>query len=292
MLRKLTSSPIFTKLLKPILRPLYWTFRGTQKQNMRVERERQLQPVIERERTLLSAARHQHPDDLYRAGEPLVTVIIPTYQRGELLVQRTLPAVLNQTYQHLDVVIVGDHCTDNTAELLANYPDPRVRFYNLPTRPAYPTNKEDRWRVAGVPPVNHALEMARGEWFAHCDDDDIWTLDHVAVLLRQAQKNNLEFVYGLGKLQISATEWEDKGRATPGAHGRVAPFVSHSAVLYRGYLRLFPYDIEAWKYRQGADANRWMRMSRAGVRMGFVDHLVVHMPLRPQEVTREINTPE
>jgi len=62
---------------------------------------------------------------------PLVSVIIATYNRGRILVERTLPSIFSQSYQNFEVVIVGDHCPDNTPELLAKMKDPRVRFYNL-----------------------------------------------------------------------------------------------------------------------------------------------------------------
>jgi hypothetical protein len=292
LLRRLTHSAIFTRLIKPIVSPLYWSIKRAQRQRLHAWRDRVLQPVIEREKALLEAARRDHPDHLYCGGDPLVTIAIPTYQRGELLVNRALPPILKQTYPNFELLIVGDHCTDNTEALITDYPDPRVRFYNLPTRAAYPATSRERWCVVGVPALNKALELARGEWIAHTDDDDIWTPDHLETLLRFAQQHNLEFVYGFGRLQVSPTEWIETGRLAPDKDGRYKPFVSHSAVLYRAYLRLFPYDFESWKYDYGADANRWQRMYGAGVRMGFIDKLMVDMPLRPQELKREFIAPK
>src|SRR6266496_3474924 len=63
----------------------------------------------------LEAARREVP--LTPIGErPLVSVRVATFNRAELLVGRALPSVLNQTYDELEVVVVGDHCTDQTAE--------------------------------------------------------------------------------------------------------------------------------------------------------------------------------
>ena len=82
--------------------------------------------------------------------DPLITMIIATYNRGKLLVERTLPSIFNQTYQNFEVVIVGDRCIDNTPELLAKVSDPRVRFHDLPKRGTYPDDPTDRWFVQGV----------------------------------------------------------------------------------------------------------------------------------------------
>ena len=46
------------------------------------------------------------------AANPLVSVVIPTYNRGRILVERSLASVLNQTYSNLEVIVVGDHAND------------------------------------------------------------------------------------------------------------------------------------------------------------------------------------
>jgi glycosyltransferase involved in cell wall biosynthesis len=59
---------------------------------------------------------------------PRVTVIIPTYNRARL-VSRSIESVLRQSYSDVDVIVVDDGSTDNTAEVLAEFEkDPRVRL--------------------------------------------------------------------------------------------------------------------------------------------------------------------
>ena len=50
---------------------------------------------------------------------PLITVCIPTYNRGPILIERAVKSVLSQTYQNFELMIVGDHCTDDTQELVS-----------------------------------------------------------------------------------------------------------------------------------------------------------------------------
>ena len=55
-----------------------------------------------------------------RVGEqPLVSVCVATYNRARLLIERSVPSVLQQTYKNFELIIVGDGCDDETAELLA-----------------------------------------------------------------------------------------------------------------------------------------------------------------------------
>ena len=70
-------------------------------------------------------------------GQPLVSVNVATYNRAKLLTERCIPSVLGQTYDNLELIVVGDGCTDETEELVAEIDDPRLTFVNLP-RDSYP----------------------------------------------------------------------------------------------------------------------------------------------------------
>ena len=70
-------------------------------------------------------------ENLVTNQSPLVSIIIATYNRSEILINRTIPSVLNQSYKNIEVIIVGDRCVDNTSELLEKNIDPRIIFYDL-----------------------------------------------------------------------------------------------------------------------------------------------------------------
>ena len=56
----------------------------------------------------------------------LVSVVIPTYNRASTL-PRAIKSVLSQDYENLELIIVDDASTDETAELLSRIEDPRMR---------------------------------------------------------------------------------------------------------------------------------------------------------------------
>lgn len=66
--------------------------------------------------------------------EPLISVIIPTYNRSKLLTERAIPSVLAQSYKNFELIVVGDHCTDDTEQCFKKIDDSRVKFVNLPIR--------------------------------------------------------------------------------------------------------------------------------------------------------------
>ena len=115
-------------------------------------------------------------------------------------------------------------------------------------------------------------------WLAYLDDDDVFTDDHIEVLLAVALESRAEFVFGKGDFQRAPDEWLRIGTLPP-----LPGNVMHSSVLYRGYLRFLRYDVEAWKESVGGDAHLWGRMARLGVRIEHLDRVVCAAPLRPGE---------
>lgn len=152
--------------------------------------------AIPRYRRLLSEARAGR-DVCWLEGEelePLVTVRIATRDRPELLMERSLASALRQSYERIEVIVVGDGCDDRTRRAVEQIRDSRIRYVNLPVPGRYPSEPTRRWRVAGTKPMNAALDLSAGAWIAPCDDDDEFTDDHVETLLGVAKATRSEFV--------------------------------------------------------------------------------------------------
>ena len=96
-----------------------------------------------------------------------------------------------------------------------------------------------------------------------------FTPDHIETLLRFAQKNGFEFVYGVTRMEQPDGGWQEIGSA-PLAHAQVC----HQSVLYHKRLGFMKYDVESWKSGEPADWNMWRRMQEAGARIGFLPKVV------------------
>ena len=200
--------------------------------------------------------------------EPLVTIRIATYNRGPLVVERAIASALAQTYENIEVLVVGDACDAATTAAIEAVDDTRVRFVRLPTRGLYPEDPEHRWMVAGGHPMITALDLARGAWIAPCDDDDELTNDHVEVLLGEAKRRRLEMVWSIADCETAAGTWVPTGRAD-----LACGHVTHGSVLYSLGLRDILPNIRSWRVGEPGDWNLWRRMHNLGVRTGFVDHV-------------------
>ena len=94
-------------------------------------------------------------------GTPLVSVIIPTYNRAAFLAE-AVETVLAQTFTDYELLIVDDGSTDRTAAVVGGIADPRVNLISLPH-----SGSPARARNAGI-------ARARGHWVAFLDSDDLW----------------------------------------------------------------------------------------------------------------------
>lgn len=93
-----------------------------------------------------------------------------TFNRGGHILP-SVRSVLQQTFQDFELLIVGDGCSDDTAEVLAPYLGPRVRWVGLPVRHGSQSG-----------PNNEGIRASRGENIAYIGHDDIWSTGHLEAL--------------------------------------------------------------------------------------------------------------
>jgi glycosyltransferase involved in cell wall biosynthesis len=122
---------------------------------------------------------------------PLVSVIIPVYN-GARFLRAALESVLAQTYRNFEVIVVDDGSVDDSGVIAQSFPE--VRYIHQ-------TNQ-------GVAAArNHAIEVARGEYFAFLDQDDLWTAD----------KLKLQIAYLLSHPEVGYTLTQQSFFLEPGA---------------------------------------------------------------------------
>jgi glycosyltransferase involved in cell wall biosynthesis len=89
---------------------------------------------------------------------PFISVLIPTYNYGQFI-KEAIDSILVQDYDNLEIIVVDDGSTDNTKEIIKNYPS--IKYF-------YQEN-------SGISAArNLCLEKASGEYIAWLDADDFW----------------------------------------------------------------------------------------------------------------------
>jgi glycosyltransferase involved in cell wall biosynthesis len=116
-------------------------------------------------------------------SSPKISVIIPTYNRSHLI-KDAVESVLSQTYQAFELIIIDDGSTDNTKEVLTEYGERLQYIY-----------QENQGRSAAR---NHGINLAKGEYIAFLDSDDVWFPDKLArqVPILESAPDNVVLVHG------------------------------------------------------------------------------------------------
>ncbi len=227
------------------------------------------------EPVLLRIARNKFYSKYNNQSDPLVSIIIATYNRSNILINRTIPSLLNQTYKNIEIVVIGDQCIDDTAYKIKKVLDPRVKFYDLPKRGKYPDNIRNRWFVQGTKPRNIGMTLASGLWFVFISDDEILYPHHIETLLTAGQKGNYEFI-------SAAYEEEREGmvnKVLPLAFDLTKPNLICGGMqtwMYRSYLKIFKWNINSWRktYNRPVDYDLVIRFNSCGVKMGHIEDVV------------------
>jgi glycosyltransferase involved in cell wall biosynthesis len=202
--------------------------------------------------------------------DPLVSVVIPTYRNFEALATRSLPSALAQTHRNIEVIVVGDAAPPETAEVIERAADGRVRFENLTVRGPYSADPYRAWLIAGSPPYNTGVAVARGLWIAPLGDDDAFTPDHVERLLSAAVQHRWELAYGRLRAHMDDGSEVLLG-VFPPEHGQFGL----QGALYHSGLSFMEMNLADELFGYANDWSLCRRMLRAGVRMGMIDVPVV-----------------
>ncbi len=233
-----------------------------------------LRVVFAEERAMRERLWHERSDAEYEVAyvepEPLVSVVIATYDNFGLMGERALPSILRQSYQNFEVVIVGDRAPPEAADTVARFNDDRLRYYNLNRRGPYPRDPTAFRNVAGTPAYNEGVHHARGRWIAPLGDDDAFRANHIEVLLELARRERLEAAYGK-----YLTHFRD-GRPTElvGEFPPVQGFFGLQNLLYHAHLSFFELELGDEIFSLAGDWSFAERMLRCGVRFGMVDDIV------------------
>lgn len=175
-------------------------------------------------------------------GEPLVSVVIPTYNRLHGLAE-LLESLVRQTFTDFEVIVVND-CGESVKSVIAMYPELSVRLIDLP---------DNRKHVHAR---NEGVKQAAGELILLCDDDDLLLPSHLARMVRELEGYDLVysdveiFDYRLeGRTRIPTSRRLFAYRYDPEAMRKFSTFVP-SGILYRKSIHetLGPFDPDVYHY--------------------------------------------
>lgn len=192
----------------------------------------------------------------------LVSVIIPTYNRYELL-NHSIRSVLANTYKNVEIIVINDCSTDR------RYYSAELENYEKTTIIHLPVNMRVKHNVSSAQGMtrNYGLDQAKGEWIAFLDDDDFFVETKLEKQLEAMRANDIKFsstnMYiinhqsiSLDKLDFNVTSIHNNNENTLfnleiiSKHNHIANssvVIHHSIVKQTGKLHIKPCE-EDWDY--------------------------------------------
>lgn len=205
-----------------------------------------------------------------------VSVIIPAYNQGHYLVQ-AIESVLSQRYRDLEVIVVDDGSTDDTAEVANSFSDPRISYFY----------QENRGLSAAR---NTGIRLASGRFITYLDSDDLFLPKKVELLVdKLEQEPDLGFVAGqaipIDERGNRVGMKFDKCISEEGHHLLLGnPYHVGSVMLLSSWQRKVGYFDES--LRSYEDWDMWLRLVRAGCVFGWVDQPVSLYRFHTDQMTR------
>ena len=119
---------------------------------------------------------HQHRS--YKEIVPKISVIVPTFNRPQMLIE-SVKSILSQTYQNFEILVIND-AGEDLSEILNSVNDKRIRYIQ---------HTENKGRSASK---NTGIKSAKGKYIAYLDDDDIYYQDHFETLVNELEKGEIK----------------------------------------------------------------------------------------------------
>lgn len=194
-----------------------------------------------------------------------VSVIIPVYNAGKYI-DKTLESVFSQTYKDIEIVLVNDCSSDNSAQIIAKYIKfhPKIVYFLQP------------YNMGAGAARNKALELATGQYVAFLDSDDLWLSEKTDRQIELMKKLKSPFSYaaiemidGYGKIIKPKRKIKETCDYKYLLHNTI--IATSSVVIDRTILGDFRMPLR----RGGQDYATWLMLLRGGVEACGINEVLV-----------------
>lgn len=177
---------------------------------------------------------------------PLVSVVMPVHN-AERYIEEAIKSILNQTYTNFEFIIVNDGSSDASESIIKSFNDARITYHKF---------EQQQGIVAAL---NYGLQLAKGDFVARMDADDVCFKNRFEV-----QVNYLLSNHEVGVLGTQYQGINGKSRPMPEAHEQIvwyllnaSPFV-HPSVMFRSEFLLNNNVVYKKQFEFAEDLNLWV----------------------------------
>jgi glycosyltransferase involved in cell wall biosynthesis len=212
----------------------------------------------------------------------LVSVVIPSYNHARYI-SRALQSVLDQTYTNWEVIVIDNHSTDNTDEVMKNFTDPRIHYLKIHNGGVIAASR------------NAGIRAAKGEWIAFLDSDDWWEVDKLQACM-MCVNHSIDLVYhgmqivgnppSFFKRKFIKT-WQVRKPVLIDLLLRGNPIVNSSVVVRKALLERIGGIDESLGMIAAEDYNAWLRIAQLTDQLFYLPLILGCYLIHHQSVSRK-----
>jgi glycosyltransferase involved in cell wall biosynthesis len=209
------------------------------------------------------------------ANSPKITVLMPVYN-CELYIREAVDSIINQTFDDFEFLIIDDASTDKTVAIIKTYADTRIQLIEKPANTGY-TNS-----------LNHGLSIAKGEYIARMDGDDISLPERFEKQVAFLDSNPDVVLCGTALKIIDS----DKVICYPEFHENIKlVMLTHNCIIHPSVMiRKSVLDYYSVKYdiskEPAEDYNLWTKLLLYGKLYNFQE-VLLHYRMHPSQVSQK-----
>lgn len=207
----------------------------------------------------------------------LVSIIVPNYNCSKYI-KETIESVLAQTYTNWEMLIVDDCSTDESFNIAHSYAikDSRIKLF------------QNKINSGAAISRNNALDLAKGEYVAFLDSDDLWECDKLQKQIKFMNENCVDFCY-------SRYDLIDEEGTSLGVIARIPKKLSFLKLLHHDFIgcltAIYRFDISknirSINIKNNNDYGLFLQVIRNSKNAMGINDILAHYRIRKNGISRK-----
>jgi len=217
-----------------------------------------------------------------RGKNPLVSVIVPTYNQADLL-KRSLQSLRDQTFPDWDAIVIDNHSDDETKEVVEILHDSRIQYQTIHNNGIIAASR------------NLGIRHANGEYIAFLDSDDLWYPSKLSECIKILQQDKEIVCHGLwirkdGILQNKLIPVSSSQNFYETLLYTGNTLIATSAVMMKKQcFDRFGFFSEDPAIVTAEDFELWLRLSKKNIKWGFIPEVLGEYMVHSKNASGNVN---
>ena len=209
-----------------------------------------------------------------KSNKPKISVLMPVYN-GEQFLDKSIKSILDQTFNNFEYIIINDGSTDGSLKIIESYEDSRIKIINFSKN------------MGITAALNDGLNIAKGDYIARQDQDDISNPDRFMLQVEYLENNDVDLVDAnfifIDENDKYIQDYEKRYFNPDETLSHLFFYEMVHASIMCKRLIFTKYNIQ-YRKRPTEDYDLFIRLAKAGMRAGRLDQKLIKQRKHPSSM--------